>query len=431
MTGDRTTLRAASARPRARPTAKGLRGFTFIELVVVMGAMGILLGLAVGYIGNIGQATFIIQAKGMLSETAYRCLSASIGDRRAILTLRRAQDADGDLVLRLGAAVARPVLTHQFETIDFASEARAPLITGDVQLARGQGRVGNCAKFGASSHLAFAASSVFAMTEGIELDVWVKPEAGVRQMAIMEGAESYGVFLTQVGDSDAYDVKLVLKLRKVSEEGRTAPFDQPFETKGAPVVADGRWSHIQVGYDGLDASIRVNGLEAYEPAAKRRAPGDGPQGEALVEQLHRLVVPVTGLVALSISSAQSPYRGLMDSFRLMGVFRSDDLERDLPGSLEVIYPAIPLRMVFRNGGLDPDEHSSDQIIRLLDTRNPDDPPLRLTIGMYGTISSFMERPGQGGPDARNPRLRGKRGGDGEDGQDARGSQDGRDGRDGK
>ena len=428
MTRNRTIVRNTRG---PTPSRSALRGFTFIELVVVMGAMGILLGLAVGYIGNIGQATFIIQAKSMLSETAYRCLSASVGDRRAILTLRRAEDADGDVVLRLGAAVARPVLTHQFETIDFASEARAPLITGDVTLARDQGRVGNCAKFGASSHLAFAASSVFAMTEGIELDVWVKPDPGVRQMAIMEGTESYGVYLIQAGDSDAYDLRLRLKLRKVGDGERTAPFDQPFETKGAPVVADGRWSHVQVSYDGVDASIRVNGIEAYEPTAKRRAPGDALQGNELLEQVHRLVVPTTGLVGLSISSAQSPYRGLMDSFRLMGVFRSEDLERDLPGSLEVIYPAIPLRIVFRNGGLDPDEHSGDQMIRLLDTREPDDAPLRLTMGMYGTVSAFFERPGQGGPDARNQRLRTKRGKDGEDGEDARGAKDGRAGRDGK
>ena len=33
-------------------------GFSFIELIVVMGAMGMLMGLAVGYLSNVGQATF-------------------------------------------------------------------------------------------------------------------------------------------------------------------------------------------------------------------------------------------------------------------------------------------------------------------------------------------------------------------------------------
>lgn len=427
MRAPTTTNRHACARSARHDRVRRQRGFSFIELVVVMGAMGVLMGLAVGYIGNIGQATFVIQAKGMLSETAYRCLSASIGDRRAIFTLRRAEDKDGDLVLRIGAAVSRPVLTHQFETIDFASEARAPNVQGDVELVKDGGRVGNCVKFGANSHLAFTPSSVFAMTEGIELDVWVKPEPGVRQMALVEGEESYAVYLIQNGDSDGYDVRLRLKLRKVSEE-RTAPYNLPFETKRAPVVADGRWSHIQVSYDGLDASIRVNGLEAYEPDTKRRGPGGAVQGAELIEQVNRIVVPPTGLVGVTISSPKAPYRGHMDSFRLMGVFRSEELERDLPGPLEVIYPTIPLRIVFRNGGLDPDEHSGDQMIRLMDTRNPDDPPLRLTLGMYGTITSVFEQPGQDGPDARNPRLRGAAGADG---GDARGTEDGKDGEDAK
>ncbi len=411
-----------------RHTRRGQGGFSFIELVVVMGAMGVLLGLAVGYISNIGQATFIVQAKSMLSETAYRCLSASVGDRRAILTLRRAEDVDGDLVLRIGAAVARPVLTHQFETIDFASEARSPAVTGEVEVMKTGGRVGNCAKFGENASLEFAESSVFAMTEGIELDVWVRPTAGTRQMAIVEGGESYGVYLMQAGDSDAYDVKLNLKLRKVSEGGRTAPYDKPFETKGAPVVADGRWSRIQVAFDGVDASIRVNGLDAYTPDGKRREPGETLQGQFLVEQVHRIHVPSSGLLPVTISSTRVPYRGLMDSFRLMGVFRSEELERDLPGPLEVLYPRIPMRVVFRNGALDPDEHSSDQMIRLKDTRNPQDPPLRLTMGMFGTITSVFEKPGQSGPDARSRLLRES---DGEDGADAEGTKDGKDGRDGK
>ncbi len=404
------------------------RGFSFIELVVVMGAMGVLMGLAVGYIGNIGQATFVVQAKGMLQETAYRCLSASIGDRRAILTLRQAENSDGDRILRIGAAVARPVLTHQFETIDFASEARAPLVQGDVELDRGGGRVGNCAKFGPASYLSFTEQSIFAMTEGIELDVWVKPESRVRQMTLVHGVESYEVLLSQSGDSDAYDVRLRLKLRKSLDDATsTAGLETVFESKGAPVIADGRWSRVQVSYDGLEASIRVNGLECYEPESRRRRPG-GALGAGEIDQVQRIAVPPSGLVALTISGNTSPYRGRMDSFRLMGVFRSEELERDLPGPLEVMFPALPLRIVFRNGGLDPDVHSGDQIIRLRDTANPSDPPLRLTMGMYGTVSAVYEQPGATGPDARNPRLRG---GDGEDGGDAQGSADGEDGRDGR
>jgi len=387
---------------RGRSGSQG--GFSFIELVVVMGAMGMLMGLAIGYIGNIGQATFIAQAKAMLQETAYRCINASVGDRRAIFTLRQVRNDEGGVVLRVGAAVARPVLTHQFETIDFASEARIPVIQGKVEIVRGGGRIGNGAKFGAAGYLSFSPQSVFAMTEGIELDVWLRPTSGTRQMTIVEGLESYAVSLIQSGVGDGYDVQLRLKLRKANEEVRTAALDQTFQTKSAPLIADGRWVHLQVRYDGLEASIRVNGLEAYEADTKRRRPG-GALGAAELEQVQRMAVPPSGLVGLTISSNTTPYHGLMDSFRLMGVFRSQDLERDLPGSLKVIYPALPLRIVFHNGTLDPDVHSGDQMIRIKDMRNLDEPPMRLTMGMYGTVTAVIEQPGQGGPDVRNARER--------------------------
>ncbi len=388
-------------RPRAAPAGRAaVRGFSFIEIVVVMGAMAVLLGLAVGYIGNIGKSTFVAQAKAMLSETAHACTSASVGGRRAVLTLREVDTEDGDTVLMIGASIARPVLTHQFETLDFASEARAPAISGKVELDRKQGRVGNCAKF-SGGYLEFAASSVFAMTEGLELDVWIKPESHKTLMSLVRGGEAYEVQLTQAGGSDTYDVRLRLKLRKASESVRTIALDQTYETKGGPVIADGRWQRIQVMWQGLEPSIRVNGLECYSAGGKARQPG-GAMGADVVAQVHKIVVGPRGAIPLTISAPGSPYSGLMDGFRILGVFQSEDLERILPGELEVLFPTVPLRIAFFNGGLDPDLHSGDQIIRIRDARNPADPAMRLTVGMYGTISSELEQPGTGGPESAKP-----------------------------
>ena len=54
--------------------------------------LAVLMGLAVGYISNIGKSTYIAQAKGMLQETAYQCKEASTGGRRATFSLRKAGD---------------------------------------------------------------------------------------------------------------------------------------------------------------------------------------------------------------------------------------------------------------------------------------------------------------------------------------------------
>ena len=385
-----------TARPR---TSCRQRGFSFIEIVIVMGAMAVLLGLAVGYIGNLGRSTYIQQSKAMLQETAHACLSASMGGRRAVLMMRSAEDDEGYPYLVLGASIARPVLTHQFETLEFASEARAPIVNGQVELERSQGRVGNCAKF-KGGHLLFPPLSVFAMTEGLELDCWIKPEPRQTLMTLCEGGEAYAVSLVQAGGNDTYDVRLRLKVRKAMDEGRAPPTDKIYETKGGPVIADGRWQRIQVMWQGLEPSVRVNGLEVYESAeSKGRRPG-GAMGPEDAEQVLKIAVGERGALPLSIGSPNNAYHGLMDSFRLLGVFRSEEFERRLPGDLEVLYPRIPLRIAFYNGGLDPDIHSGDQIIRLRDLGNPEDPAIRLTIGMYGTIESVFESPtAGGGPEA--------------------------------
>lgn len=394
---------------------RGVRGFSFLEITVVMGAMAMLAALAVGYIGNIGKGTFLAQAKGMLSETAFRCIAGSVGGRRAEFTLRQVEDEAGRTKLRIGAIVARPVLTHQFEDLDFASGGSSPDIVGQVEIKSGAGRTGNAGLF-KGGHLAFQAQSRFAMTEGLELDVYVKPDPAQRVMTIGRGGESYEVMLIQRGEEAAYDVRVRLKLRKASDSPRVAALDETFESSGgssAPVSADGRWNHIQVGFHGLAPSIRVNGLERYAPKGAvtgRRKPTGEALGAGELAEVRRIAVPGDGALPLTISSSERPYYGQIDGFRLMGVFRSEELERDLPGTLQVVYPGLPLRIAFANGGLDPDVHNGDLMIRLVDTSSPEDPALRLTLGMDGKVASFYEKPGQGGPDVRtqstNPRKKG-------------------------
>jgi prepilin-type N-terminal cleavage/methylation domain-containing protein len=381
-----------------------MRGFTFLELIVVMGAMAVLAAMAIGFIQNLGASTFLAQSRAILRSTAYQCLTASIGGRRSVLTLRRVERPGSNPVLEIGAVYSAPVLTHQFETLDFASEARSPTTQGAVTVLKGGGRVGNCARF-QGGHLDFGAQTSFAMTEGLELDVWILPEPGHSRMTLVRGEDSYQVLLVQLGQQGRYDVRLQLKLRKASEGPEIPALMKGFETKGGPVVADGRWQHVHVMYDGLDPTIEVNGLDCEIPGRHARpAPGSAGKDAPPAPEVQRIAMPRRGAVALTISSDQSPYFGLMDSFHLGGIFRSDELERILPGDLQVLYPRLPLRIVFHDGGLDPDTHSGDQLVRIRDRRNPDDPPLRLTIGMFGAITCDFEKPGQGGPDVTNARL---------------------------
>ncbi|MGE0191673.1 MAG: type II secretion system protein [Planctomycetota bacterium] len=382
--------------PRTRPT----RGFTFLELLVVMGAMAVLMGLTVGYLGSIGSATQLDQARGILVETFRRCQTASVGgSRRAVTTLALRTTDEGARVLRVSASIAQPVVTHQFEELEAISGGLMGKATA-VGIAHGKGFTGSAGEFVLGGHVDYGRQSAFAMTEGFELDVRLKPDPGEPEMALVEGkgAENqviYRVALVRGGTSGTdYDVEVRLRVRKPGESARESDGTEViYRTKDAPVrgASGSRWQRVEVAWHGLEATVRVNGLEA--------SVGDAPRGRSTrrdasldadtADDVRELATPSDGLVAMSISGTSRSFRGLMDTFQLRGVFRSSELQRDLPEALQCETP-LPIRLVFQNGALDPDIHARGVVLRFRDTQAPDDLPLSILVGMNGTIDARQE-----------------------------------------
>ena len=392
-----------SARPAPvrRSRARSSRGFTFLELLVVMGAMAVLMGLTVGYLGSIGSATQLDQARGILVETFRRCQTASVGgSRRAVATLAMRTTEQGARVLRVSASIAQPVVTHQFEELDAISGGLIGRPTA-VGIARGKGFTGSAGEFVMGGQIDYGRQSAFAMTEGFELDVRVKPDSGAQQMVLVEGkgADNQAVYRVALvrgamGTSD-YDVEVRLRVRKPGESARESDGNEVLcRTKDAPVRAasGSRWQRIEVSWHGLEASVRVNGLESSVTDAPRgrSTRRDASLDAGAADDVRELATPSDGLVSMSISSASSAFRGLMDTFQLRGVFRSSELQRDLPEALLCESPPLPVRLVFQNGALDPDVHARGVVLRFTDQQAPDDLPLSIIVGMNGTIDARQE-----------------------------------------
>lgn len=351
-------------------------GFTFLEILVVMAVMGILMGIGIGYLQNIGAGSRVDQARAILRETVYACKQSSNGGARAILDLReQSDDASGALVV--SAAVARPVLTHNFEMLDSTSRGYTVDIDGEVEIDA-NGYMGNCARFGARGRLVFDPQSAFAMTEGLRIDIQVQPGTGAGTMTILEGEGAYELQLAKGTRSDGYDVVLDLDLKEAGRSGRSAGLRTRFQTKGGPVRADGSWTRLEVSYNGVDASIRIDGIE-HAPSR----PATATSGA-----IRRMSVPAGGAVKLVLGGTDTPYVGLMDTLVLGGVFRSADADRDLYG-LRLVRPQAPLRVIYRNGRLDPAEHSGDVVLLLQETTNPDGPMVEFRLGLYGTVDERL------------------------------------------
>jgi hypothetical protein len=145
---------------------------------------------------------------------------------------------------------------------------------------------------------------------------------------------------------------------------------------------------VHVRYNGMDASLEVDGLEHVKRTGAT-TPTRGGRGR-------RLFVPREGAVALSVSSAAQPYIGKLDSLVVRGVFRLKEDRNLLPEgvAIEVLQPAkqaLPYRLHYVNGRLDPERHPEDVKIAFRDEGRPDDPPLVFTAGRHGALRADYAR----------------------------------------
>jgi hypothetical protein len=370
----------ASTRLRsARPS-----GFSFIELLVIMGIVAVMASLSVGWLQGAGRSTGLTLARTQLLDAARRAQSRSMGGRLATLTFRKSTQENGHELHEATVMVAETVLSHSFERLDGASGFLPMETMGDVKVDALGGRTGGGAVFGRGGVIAFAPQASFAFTEGLDAEVWLLPSAGGASMTVLEGQGAYDITLFRALTAADYDVRLRVNL--LAPDGRGEPTMVTYETEGAPVRATGRWTHLRVAFDGQTPLFEVDSLERQV-----RRP---TSGSVVSTVARRIGVPPEGAVALRIGSSSQPYQGRMDGLLVRGVFRLSDDVVTLPDGLafDVVQPAkatLPLRVRYTNGRLDALKHPQDVVLRVVDTRRPDDLPLLLELGRSGLVRSDM------------------------------------------
>lgn len=372
--------------PPPRPRRLAPRGFTFIELIVVMGILAMLMGLTVGYLRSAGRVNALGMARTQLLDAAYRAQGMSAGERIAMLTFRAGVDDNGRDTLEVITSVAETMVTHAFETLDGASGNLPNKVVGALKLAPFGGQPGSCAVFGRGGAIEFDPQARFAATDGLDIELWVMPETGPSVMTVVEGQGAYELALFRGAATGDYDLRLKLFLRPEDEAGE--PSWLTYESVGQPVKVNGRWTHLHATFDGVQASFRVDGLEHAKRVERR-----GPEAQRGVKP-RRIAVPPSGAVTLLLGSASQPYVGRMDTVVVRGVFRLADERTKLPEgiTLEVVKPpkqGLPFQVTYRNGRLDPDRHTDDVLVRFADPARPQDPPLELRLSRHGVISADL------------------------------------------
>ncbi len=389
-----TDARAALAAP-----ARGGAGFTFIEIIVVMGIMAMLLGLALGFLRNVGRAALAQQAAWNVGESGMRCQNSSAGNRTATFLLEEQDDGDGFRRLVIRNSLQTPILTANFEAAapgspEWFFKADAPDLAsavGDVKVVEDPA---GTAVFGQGSYLDFHTRAIFAVTDGIGIDVAVKPVGGRASMVLLRGTDSedesklYEVVLEKDGISEAYRVLLRVRIAPVRagrSESASLGSLETFQTQDAPVLP-GAWSRLSLTFDGRDARMSVNGLDRVkrDPVKKGVPPSPTPE--------RRFVLPKSGAAHLTLSAPGSGYVGSVDTLSMTGIFRTDEDVRELRGDVKVLRPSLPVRAVFTNGRLDPAVHMSDVVILLGSDAEPDAGAYEIRFGLYGSIPPVKSVP---------------------------------------
>jgi hypothetical protein len=362
-----------------------------MELLVVMSLMAVLVGIGVGFIGNIGRAGRTAQAAAILAEAGAVCQNRSAGTRRATLEVRE-EVRDGVERVVVVTGVQRPVLTANFEagrkgqpeTEWLISAGGGPDVArpnGDVKITD-EGHSGRAAQFAKNGWLDFGTRAAFAVTHGLEVDVYVKPDAGRNRMTLLRADDANEVLwmvalvkAVSTG-SEAYQVEVSTRTVPEKSDATTSHLER-VATK-EPAVGAGQWSHLRVTHDGRVVTVTVNGVA--RPLDLPPPPKGAPPPAA-----RRFVLPPSGVAHLTAGQVQTPYAGAMDSLQVSGVFRSDDDVREL-GNVTVLARSLPIVLHFANGRLDPTYHGQDETIRFQAPAEKDTGVhWRVRFGLYGAL----------------------------------------------
>lgn len=312
------------------------RGFTIIELMIVMMLMGLMLGMGAGVYLGLGDSLRYRTAIGSV-KTAIR------------KTRNFAVSGGGPAVVRfdLKNGVVRgsgnlPVGLWHFEDEVGAFGRDARFVGGEIGP---QGRFGRGVHFTTGGWAELGKSAEFDDREGMLVELWVKPlEVGnsvlVRKGSAYELATDDQGRLTGTIEVDGTEVSL--------------------EAKNDDPIPKGRWTRVGLLYDRYRFQLLRDG-----------------RAVASVEESRPLMTDRGA--PLTIGASGRPFQGSIDEVRVFRIVPGEPVE--LPQGMSFDGEGSP-RIVYRAGGsLDPEVHKGPVTVRV---RHGDEVE-ELTIGILGMI----------------------------------------------
>ncbi len=365
------------------------RGFTLVELLVVITLLGVLMGLSVGLITSTGRGNLLLQGSNKIASLLSMARNSSITDGQAFVLLEPSEDGEGEVTVR--AFRFRQVFHWACEDLEKASEIGVMKATGAVDVEDNVSSMeGRNVMFQPGGKVSLGDPSWLQMTDGFSLQCRIRPDpAATGTMILFKKGRFLTVKLISAGGG-LYDIQAEMRLKPPTAGQRAGGMPGgkiPLNTGDrmgttlpewvAPVRA-GRWQNIRISYDRSQFVIQVDG----------RTRG--------VRRDVDLEMEFSGGAPFDVGGT---YHGGFDSLVISGIFGDDDDIFPIDDAVSWINEngerqTKPLRIVFNNRSLDPREHAEPLSIWLrLDSSEADEeqgPRRVVRISLSGEI--FVRRP---------------------------------------
>jgi prepilin-type N-terminal cleavage/methylation domain-containing protein len=351
------------------------RGFTLVEVLVVMSLLAVLMGLSVGLITQAQSGNKLLVATNALAQQLASARAQAFGSSTTYVQVRTAPDGS----THVRSFRDRQVLAWAAE--DFTKASEDVVRRGNaVEVSPDLGLEGHYVIFEPGGTVSLGSPQWLDFRDGFSIQCRLRPDA--RGGTLVKKGEAISVAVTQ-GGAGRLGVDAKIKLAR-DEQGqgegmcelRTGMRDAEVVPEWSAPLIPGRWHDVRVAYDRNAFTIWVDGKLRGTRSDRRNLMAPTEEAEFVIG---------------------GGYAGGFDSLVISGIFENDETGGGFPPEIRRVgadgkVAAGDLLIHFRNRSLDPHHHAAPVNIRLELDRGPESTPARRVVSVALSGETFVRLP---------------------------------------
>ena len=349
------------------------RGFTLVEVLVVMSLLGVLMGLSIGLIANAQTGNKLLVATNALASQLASARAQSFGSNTAYVLVRTTPEG------RTTFRNYRDTQVLAWPAEDFVKASENVIRRGGgVEISSDTDIEGRYAVFqGGTVELGDPPWLDF--LDGFTIECRLRPDA--RAGSLFRKGETLAVNLTQ-GSGGRLGIDAKIRLQRDERGEGEGSYDLRTGTREAETVPEwsapllpGRWHDVRIAYDRNTFTIHVDGRLRAVRSDRR----------------NRMVLNDAPFVI------GGGYGGGFDSLVISGIFESDENRFDCPDVIRRVnangeVAAGDVLIHFRNRSLDPQYHSAKLLVILEMDQGVEKRGVGRVVEIALSGESFVRRP---------------------------------------